>query len=212
MFLLDRNILSHPRHLYFFVSTQPEYSIATSTPPFLRIYSTKIFYCILDTSSSSYVLNQNVLSHPRHLYFFISTRPKYSIASSTPPLLCINSTRIFHRILDKLHFFVSTQPEYSIASLTPPFLRIYSTKIFVCIRDSSIFTYQVDQNILSHPRHLHFYVSTRNNMMHKCYLNDLKLLINVCEHKCKFCMRSSILPATQGVLFCQHQDDDEQTE
>ena len=108
-YLLDQNILSHPRHLHFNVSTRPEYSLASSTTQFLRIYSTKVFFRILDTSISSYQLDQSILLHPRHLHFFISTRPKHSSIAST-------STRYL--------------------------------------------LYLLDQNILSHPLHLHFFVST----------------------------------------------------
>ena len=154
--VFDQNILLHPRHLHFFVSTRPEYSIASLTPPFLCTYSTRIFYRILDISISTYLLDQNTLAHL---------------------FLRINLTKIFLRTLDTsfstyllnqnilahpwhLHFFVPTRPEYSIASLTPPFIRIYSTRIFYRILDISISTYLLDQNILSHPRDLHFYVST----------------------------------------------------
>ena len=177
-FLLDRNILSHPWHLHFFVSTRPEYSIASSTIPFLCIYSTRIFYRILDTSISSHLFDQNNISHHRQIHFFVSTRPEYSIGSSTPPFLCTFSTRTFYRILENsislylldrnipLHprhllFFVSTRPEYSIATSTNPFLRIYSTRIFYRILDTSIFSHLLDRSILSHPWHLHFYGSTR---------------------------------------------------
>ena len=182
-FLLDRNILSHPWHLHFFVSTRPEYSIASSTIPFLRIFSTRIIYRIIDKFISLYLLDQNILSDPRHLHFFVPSRPEHSIAALKTQFLCIYSTEIFHCILDtscssylldqnilshplQIHFFVSTRPEYSIASLTPPtrpkysfasvtppFLRIKCTKTFFCI-----------------------------------------------------------LNATRGVLFCQHHDDDEQAE
>ena len=167
-YLLHRDILSHPRQIHFFVSTRPQYSIGSLTPPILCTYSTRIFYCILDNSISLYLLDRNIPLHPRHLLFFVSTRPDYSIASSTTSFLCIYSTRIFHCILDtsislylldrsillhpqQLHFFVSTRPEYSIASLTPPFVRTYSTTIFYCIRDTSISTYLLDHNILSYP-------------------------------------------------------------
>ena len=155
--ILDKSISSY--------LLDQKYSIASSTTQFLRIYSTEVFYRILDTSISSYLLDQNILSHPRHLHFFVPTRPEYSIASSTPQFLRIYSTTIFFCIPDisistylldqnipshpqQLHFYISSRPEYSIASLTPPFLCINSTKIFVRIRDTSISTYQVYQNIL----------------------------------------------------------------
>ena len=193
---LDQNILAHHQNHNFYVSTWPKYSVTSLTLLFLRIYSTKIFFRIRDTSISTYQLDRNILSHPRHLNFFVSIRPKYSIASSTPPFLRIYSTRIFYCILDtsnffvstrpevfyrildtsissylldrnilshpqQLHFFVSTRPEYSIASSTPPFLRIYLTRIFYRILNTSISLYLLDRNIPLHPRHLHFFVSTR---------------------------------------------------
>ena len=150
------------------------------TGPFLRIYSTKIFYRIFDISISLYLLYQNILSHPWKLNFFVSTRPKYSHCivdtfmfyrinstknilslSSTPPFLRIYSTRSILSHPWHLHFFTSTRPKYSLASVTPSFLRINSTKIFFCILDTSISTYQLNQNILSHPWHFNFFVSTR---------------------------------------------------
>ena len=176
-YLLHQNILSHPWHLHFYVSTQPKYSIASSTHPFLCIYLTRIFYRILDTSISSYQLDRNILSRPRHLKIFVSTRPKYYIGSLTPPFLRIYLTEVFFCILHTSnslyllnqnilshpwhrHFFVSTGHN-SIASLTPPFLCIYSTKIFYRILDTSISLFLLDRNIVSHPRHLQFFVSTQ---------------------------------------------------
>ena len=176
-YLLDQNIPSHPWHLHFYVSTWPEYSTASLTPAFLHIYSTEIFFRISDTSISTYLLDQNILPHPSHLYFYVSTRPRYSFTSAMPPNWRVNSTKIFYHILDNsfssylhdrnilshpqhLNFFVSTWPEYSIGSLTPPFLCIFSTRIFYRILDTSISLYLLDQNIPSHPWHLHFYVST----------------------------------------------------
>ena len=126
-YLLDQNILVHPRHLNFNESYGLKYSFPSLTPPFLHIYSTKIFLHILKTSISTYQFDQNILAHPVHLNFYVFTWSKYSCASLTPPLLCICSTKIFLRILD-------TSTKYSIPSPTPPFLRIYSTK-----------------NILAHP-------------------------------------------------------------
>ena len=178
LYLLDQNNPSHPRHLHFFVPTWPEWSVASLTPQFLRFFSTEIFYRILDTSISSYLLDQNIQLHPRQFHFFVSTRPEYSIASSTPPFLRIFSTRIIYRIIDKfislylldqnilsdprhLHFFVPSRPEHSIASLKTQFLCIYSTEIFHCILDTSCSSYLLDQNILSHPLQIHFFVSTR---------------------------------------------------
>ena len=68
------------------------------TPPFLCIYSTKIFLRISDTSISTYLLNQNILVHLWHLHFYVSTQPKYSCAPPTPPFLLIYSTKIYLRI------------------------------------------------------------------------------------------------------------------
>ena len=81
------------------------------------------------TSISTYPLDQNICAHPRHLNFYVSTRPKYSCASLTPPFLRTYSTKIFLRTLDSymsmymyllnqnilahnwfLHFYVSTRP------------------------------------------------------------------------------------------------------
>ena len=296
-FLLDKNILSHPWHQHFFVSNQPKYSIASSTPQFLRIYSTETFYNRIHINSiSSYLLDHNIQSHHLllHLHFFVSTRPEYSthprniqlfvstwpkhstIASTSTQFLRIYTTTIFNRIiyyytsissylldqnilLDPLHlnFFVSTQPKYSFASSTTPFLRIYSTTIFFRILDTSISLYLLDQNILSHPRHLNFYVSTRpqcsfvslTNQFLRIYLtrifhcilnNSISTYLldqNIPSHpwhlhlyvstRPKYSFQSVtpqflhikctkifflMLTATQGVLFCQHQDDDQQAE
>ena len=152
---LDRNILAHPWHLNFYVPTRPKYSCAYLTPPFLCIFLTDIFLCpwhlnfyvptwpkyscaYLTPPFSTYLLDRNTLAHPWHLNFYVPTRPKYSCAYLTPP------------------FLGTTQPQYSCASLTPQGLRSYSTKIFI-----SISTYLLDRNILAHPQHLHFYVSSR---------------------------------------------------
>ena len=113
------------------------------TPLFLCIYRTKIFFCILNTSFSKYLLAQNILSHPWQPCFYISTLPRYSFASLTPL------------------FYVSTQPKYSCASMTSTFSCINLTNIFFCIPDTPISTYPLDQSILAHPQHLHLYVSTR---------------------------------------------------
>ena len=202
LYLLDWNILLHPWHLNFFVSTGQEYSIASSTPPFLHTYSTRIFNRILDTSITSYLLDRSILLHPRQLHFFVSTLPKYSFASSTPPFLRTYSTRIFYRVLNTsistylldqnifsypwhINFNVSTRPEYSIASSTTPFLRIYSTRIFHRILDTSISTYQLDQNIRLHPWHLNFYVSSVPKysfaswmQLEVCFFVSTKMMMN----------------------------------
>ena len=134
------------------------------TLQFLRVYS--MDFCIHDTSISTYQLDQNILSHPQQLNFFVSTRPKYSIASSTSPFLHIYSTRIFAHILNtsisshqeldrsillharKVNFFVSTRPKHSFSSSTTPFDRIHLTTIFNRILYTSISSYLLNQNIL----------------------------------------------------------------
>ena len=97
-----------------------------------------------------------------------------------PPFLRTHSTEIFLRIPDiwistylldqnilahpwHLHFYVPSRPKYSCALSIPTFLRTCtsSTKIFLRTLDSSISTYQLDHNILAHPRFLHFYVPSR---------------------------------------------------
>ena len=126
---VDQNILSHPQHLNFSVFSWPKYSFTSLKSLFLHINSTKIFFCILHTSIFTY----------RNLHFFVSTWPEYSIASLTPPLLRFYSTRIFFCILTSL------------------ILCIYSTRIFYRILDMSMSLYLLDRNILSYPRHLHFW-------------------------------------------------------
>ena len=49
------------------------------------------------------------------------------------------------------HFYVYTRPLYSFASLTTQFLCFYLTRIFHRIRNNSISTYLLDQNIPLHP-------------------------------------------------------------
>ena len=172
-------IYSLVKHFNFYLPTWPKYSFASVTPPFLRINWTKIFLRIIKTTISTCIYsNQNIRLHPWHLYFYVSTRPRYSFASVTPPFLRINLTEIFYRILDtSISSYQldrnlsrsSTSPFlciystriFSLASSTPPFLRIYSTEAFYCILDKSISLYLLDRNILSHPQHLHFFVSTR---------------------------------------------------
>ena len=173
--LLDQNILSDPRHLNFFVSTWPEYSIGSSTPQFLRIYSTRIFYRILDTSISSDLLDQNILSDPRHLNFFVSTRPEYSIASLTPPSLCINSTKIFVRIRRHLNFYISSLPKYSFASrLQLEVCFLVSTKMMMN-KQNRANTWQWTIHHISH-----------SNFAKKACIKDLKL--RTCRlETCKEC-------------------------
>ena len=89
---LDRNILAHPWHLHFYVPPHPKYSFA---PPSLLTFLTKIFFCIPDTSISTYLLEQNILAHTWHLHFYVSSWPKYSCASLTPQCLRSCSTKIF---------------------------------------------------------------------------------------------------------------------
>ena len=157
-----------------YMSSGPKYSFASLIPQILRIYSKKIFFCI---SISTYCVNQDILSHPWHHNFYVSTWPIYSFASLTPPFLHINSTKILFCIpyisistyqLDQnilahpihLCFYLSSWPKYSFVSLTPPSLHINWTKIFFHILNTtSISMYLLNQNILSHPGHLHFYVS-----------------------------------------------------
>ena len=57
------------------------------------------------TSISTYPLDQNIRAHPRHLNFYVPTRPKYSCASLTPPFLRTYSTKIF---LCTLNSYIST--------------------------------------------------------------------------------------------------------
>ena len=116
-------------HLHFYVPTRPKYSCASLTFEFLRIYSTKIFLRIPDTSISTYLLDQNILAHSRFLHFYVHVppQPKYSCAHLIPPFLRINSTIIFLLTLDSsistyhldhnilahprfLNFYVSTRP------------------------------------------------------------------------------------------------------
>ena len=172
-FLLDRNILSHPWHLHFFVSTRPEYSIASSTIPFLRIFSTRIIYRIIDRFISLDLLDQNILSDPRHL-----------------------------------HFFVPSRPEHSIAALKTQFPCIYSTERFHCILDTSCSSYLLDQNILPHPLQIHFLriYSTRifkgasltpPTRPKYSFASVTPPFLRIKCTKIFFC----ILTATQGVLF-----------
>ena len=135
-------------------SIRIQYSCASLTPPFLRIYSTLLFLRILDNSISTYLLDSKILAHP---------------------FLRIYSTVIFLRILD------TSISMYLLDSniLAHPFLRIYLTVIFLRILNTSISTYLLDSSIVAHssttpflriystvlflriPGHLHFYVSTR---------------------------------------------------
>ena len=142
------------KHFNFYVPTRPKYSLASVTPPYLQIYWTKIFLCIINTRISTYLLNQNILSQPWNLYFNISTRLGYSFPSVTPTSQRINSTEIFDRMLNTsiasylldqtilshpqhLNIFVYNRSKYSIASSTPQLLRIYLTEIFYRILDTS---------------------------------------------------------------------------
>ena len=61
MYLLDHNILAHPRFLHFYVPTRPYYSCAPLIPPFLRFYSTITFLLTRDTSISMYLLDKILL-------------------------------------------------------------------------------------------------------------------------------------------------------
>ena len=123
-------------------------------------YSTKIFLPILETSISTYQLDQNILVYPQHFNFYVSTRPKYSCASIkyscaslTLPFLRIYSTK--NSCASHDHFYVSTNvflriSDTSISTylLDQIFLRIY--KIFLRISDTSISTYLLDQDIPAH--------------------------------------------------------------
>ena len=86
LYVCTINILLHLLHSHFYVSTRPKYSCASLKHPFLRIFSTKIFFC---TSIATYLLDQNILLHPSHLHFYESTWPKYSFASP-----CIYSVEV----------------------------------------------------------------------------------------------------------------------
>ena len=59
--------------------------------------------------------------------------------------------------IQRIHLHISTQ---SILLFPVPVLCIYSTKIFLLILDTSIPPYQLDQLILAHLWHFHFYVFT----------------------------------------------------
>ena len=142
MYLINQNILACGWHFHFNISTEPKYSFASLTSPFLRVYLTKIFFRIPDTSISMYILDQ--------IFFCI-----LDITISTCQLDQNILVHPWH-----LHFYVCTQANYSFASSTSPFLHVYSTKIIFRIPDTSISTYLLNQCILSHPQHLHFYVST----------------------------------------------------
>ena len=96
--LLNHNILAHPQHLHFYVSTQPYYSCPPVDPPFLHTYSTKPQFlrsntppnCTHASLTTPFLLNyltkillcasstpqQNLLSHPWHLHFYVSLWPK----------------------------------------------------------------------------------------------------------------------------------------
>ena len=123
--------LVHSESLHFYVLTWPKYSCASLTFEFLRIYLTKIFLSIPDTSISTYLLDQNIHAHPwfRQIYVHVPAQLKYSCAHSIPPFLRIYSTKIFMRTLGSaistymyllnqnilahtrfLHFYVSTRP------------------------------------------------------------------------------------------------------
>ena len=78
--------------VHFYVSTRTKYSCPPTTPTFLCIYSTKIFLHIPDISISTYLLDQNILLHPWHVNFYVSSWPKYSCTSTTFPFLRIYST------------------------------------------------------------------------------------------------------------------------
>ena len=161
-YLLDQNIRLRPWYLHFYLSSGPEFSIASSTPHFLPINLTKIFFPTPDISISTYLLDQDIHSHPWHLHFYVSTRPKYSCPSLTPQCLRTYLTKIFlaHPRFPHFYVHIPAQPKYSCAHLIPPFLWIYSTIIFLLTLDSSISSNLLDHNILAHPRFLHFYVST----------------------------------------------------
>ena len=177
MNLLNQNILVHLWFLYFYVQVpaQPKYFCAPSIPPILLIYLTiiflltltssismylldHIFLLTLNSSISTYLLNHDILLHHHHIHFYV---PKYSFASLTPQFLLIySSDQNFLSHHHQLHFYLSTWPESSFASSTCLFLIIYSTKIFFLIITTFISTYLLSQNILAHPRHDHFYLST----------------------------------------------------
>ena len=122
----------------FYLSIRPQCSCASPTRPFLRIYLSKIFLHIPETYIFTYLLNHNILAHPRLLHFYVSTRPKYSSRiPDTSTSLRIYSTKIFLRIPDTSTFYVSTPPKYSCAlSSALPFLHIvllyYSTRQTTC--------------------------------------------------------------------------------
>ena len=129
-YLLDQNILAHPWHLHFYVPTRPKYSCAPLIPPFLRTCTclTNILLHTLNSSISTYLLDHNILAHPRFLHFYVPTWPRYSCAPSIPAFLHINSTIIF---------FLTRDTSISTYLLT---------KIFLRFLDSSIFTYQLDHH------------------------------------------------------------------
>ena len=120
------NILSHPGQNHFYVSTQHMYSFVSSTfhstyrldrkysfspwtKPFLRTYSTHLFFCILDIpfyvstrpydmlahpwqTISMYLLNTYIVSYPRISFSSYLLNHKYSFSPWTKPCLRIYST------------------------------------------------------------------------------------------------------------------------
>ena len=104
------NILAHPKHFHFYASTQPTYSCASLTPPFQRIYLTKIFWHLRFYMStlrifSMYLLAQNkrtpkqfvisllcdgpteCLPKPRYQYCVMSTLLSFHLRF-VPPFIC----------------------------------------------------------------------------------------------------------------------------
>ena len=113
MYLLDSNILAHPRQYHFYVSTRQYYSCA--------FLDTSISTHLLDSNilahprqlHSTYLLEQNILAHPRDHYFYVSTRPKYLFRSI--------STYYIHTIqIPKFHnIHTGAYGYYSILQITP---------------------------------------------------------------------------------------------
>ena len=132
------------------MSTRTNHSVCCTR--ILCIYSVIIFLLTLDTSVSTYLLDQNVLSHPRHLHFYVSTWPflrmtwYLRIYSTISPYL-LDRFYVWHDI------YVSTRPFLRIYSTVSTYLlhrfyvwHIYSTELFFRIHDTSISTYLLDHN------------------------------------------------------------------
>lgn len=121
------------------------------------------FCIILDDASISmyYLLDHYILANPWLLHVYVSTWPKYSFASLTPPFLYIFLT-IVH--LNTLYTSISMYLLVQNILLCPLHLHIYLSPwpwLYSCSPSLTcpFLHYLLDQNILLHSWHLHFYVS-----------------------------------------------------